>query len=173
MSSQKQIARKIRNAQGQSHGVEIGERVYVYKKLKRKKCHKVLYNLAAPFIRIVSTLIEATSIHIGALIQGKTDFEFDKLFEKFDAESLAELIESFPFDQYWTLACNILDDVEIDGLQYGALENHEFFDDKPLEMLKAILKGIEVNYPFLGDMIKSGDSGSNDSSQRSRATKKK
>ncbi|MCK4960789.1 MAG: hypothetical protein KAT00_15355 [Planctomycetes bacterium] len=183
MNQQRQLADKMRAAQGQTpavgieYKVQTGEdengkpvfetqiRSYVFKKLKRKKCHQVLHSLVAPFIRVVSTLIETVAVPIGALIKGEADFDFDKAFKegKFNTESLAGLVESMPFEQYWALAQNILNGVEVDKIQLGNLDDHEFFDDKPLEMVKAILKGVEVNYPFLKDMMKSKGSGSKDS----------
>lgn len=170
------MAKQIREAQGQSHAVQVGEHSYVFKKLKRKRCHQVLHGLVAPFIRIVSTLIESVeALNLGALIRGEEDFDFDAIFKEgaFNTDNLAKLIDALPFDVYWELACNILDEVEIDGVQQGSLEDHEFFDDKPLEMAKAILKGIEVNYPFLGGLIKSKNDGSNDSSPTSQEATKK
>jgi hypothetical protein len=185
---QRQLAEKMRAAQGQTapvgieYKVQTGEdedgrpifetrvRAYVFKKLKRKKCHQVLHSLVAPFIRVVSTLIETVAIPIGSLIKGEADFDFDKAFKdgNFNTESLAGLVESMPFDQYWALAQNILNGVEVDKTNLGNLDDHEFFDDKPLEMLKAILKGIEVNYPFLKDAMKKKGSGSKDSPPESQ-----
>jgi len=167
MSQQRKLAREIRAAQGQSPAVDIDGKQYVFRKLKRKKCHEVLYNLVAPFIRIVATLIESVALPIGELIRGETEFDFSKMFksEKFNTDTLATLLDSLPFEQYWTLACNILNDVEINGTQMGVLDDNDYYDDKPLEMLKAILKGIEVNYPFLKALVRKKEHGSNGSSR--------
>lgn len=170
--SQRELARKMREAQGQTPAVEINGRQYVFRKLKRKKCHQVLYNLVAPFIRIVAALIETVAIPIGKLTSGEFDVEALLKSDKLNTDTLASVLESLPFDDFWALACNILDSVEIDGIQYGKLDDHEFFDDKPFEMLKAMLKGIEVNYPFLGDLIKKKENGKDDSSQTNQAQMK-
>jgi hypothetical protein len=162
------MAQKIREAQGQSPTVEVDGRNYVYKKLKRRKCHQVLYNLVAPFIRIVSTFIQEIAVPISDIVQGK--FNADKMAEGLTKEfsvntsAIANLISGLPFEEYWALAQNILNGVEIDGVQYGNLDDHDFYDDKPLHLVKAILKGIEVNYPFLKDMIKKKADGSTASS---------
>lgn len=175
MSEQSRMAAKIRAKQGQSQPVEIGEHQYVYKLLKRKKCQKVLYNLVTPFIKIVSTVIETVHVPIGdlitALIKGEEDFDFEAYFKEmfkdkssFNMDSIAKLFETLPFEKYWELACSILDDVEIDGTQYGKLDNHDFFDTRPLDLVKAISQGITVNYPFLIGFVKKKGDGSDDSS---------
>jgi hypothetical protein len=82
-----------------------------------------------------------------------------------NTDTLVGLLEAMPFEKYWELAENILNDVEIDGVQFGKLEDHDYYDDKPIHMAKAIFKGIQVNYPFLSDMMKKKESGSKDSSQ--------
>jgi len=170
MSKQRQIARNIREAQGQSHAVEVDGRIYVYKKLKRKKCHQVLYSLVTPFLRAVSAVVQTISIPVEDLKSGKLNVEdWSKSLGNsitVTTDSLADLMQSFPFEDYWKLACMIFDEVEIDGVQYNDLESHEFFDDKPLHMAKAILQGVKVNYPFLKDLVKKKGDGSKDSSPK-------
>jgi hypothetical protein len=170
------MAQKIREAQGQSPAIEVDGRSYVYKKLKRKKCHQVLYGLVAPFIKIVSTFIQDVAIPLGSITSGEFDpgkWASDTTKGlSINTDTIVKLVESLPFDEYWALAQNILNGVEIDGVQYGNLDDHEFYDDKPLHLVKAIFTGIQVNYPFLKDMIKKKESGSTDSSEGPAAPKK-
>ena len=169
MNKQRQMADKMRAAQGQASAIEVDEHKYVYKKLERKKCHQVLYNLVAPFVKIISTFIEGMAIPAGKIISG--DFDAGEWAAKatkdlsLSTDTLVELLEALPFEKYWELAQNLLDDVEIDGVQFGKLDDHGYYDDKPIHMAKAIFNGIRVNYPFLSDMIKKKDDGSKDSSQ--------
>jgi hypothetical protein len=161
----------MREAQGQSHSVEVDEHIYVYKKLKRRKCHQVLHSLVEPFIKIVSAFIGNISISVNQIISG--GFDAKQLVQNLDIEVITDLMKGLPFDTYWTLAQNILDEVEVNGVQLGKLDDHEFYDDKPLHMVKAIWKGIEVNYPFLKDMIRKKGDGSTDSpKENSEPTKK-
>jgi hypothetical protein len=171
MNQQRQMADKMRAAQDQSHAVEVDGHLYVYKKLKRRRCHQVMHSLVAPFIQIVSTFMTQIMVPVGEIATGK--FDPSKLAQgmtkdlTLNTDALLDLVKALPFEDYWALAQNILDDVEVDGVQLGKLDQHEYYDDKHLEMVKAILHGVGVNYPFLKDLIKKKDAGSADLSPES------
>ncbi len=164
-NKQAELAEKIRAIQGQSPPVEVAGKQYIFKKLKRRDCQETLYNLIKPLINIVSTVLKKTDLQVGDL--GNP--------EKFDAlnniELIGEIFGSIPYDHLHQLAKNLLKDVIInnsiapDDFEKPDADEPGYYDDKQFELLQALMKAIQVNYPFLGGLIKKKDEAKEDSNQ--------
>lgn len=137
----------MRAIQGQAPPIEVAGKQYVFRKLKRKECHRVLYNLVQPFITIVSTLMQAIDL--------KDLRNLDSLdFGKIDISVIGQVFDALPFDRFWELACSMLNGVVVDGKPIEDLDESEYYDDKQIELIQAIFTSIKVNYPFLTGWIK-------------------
>lgn len=166
-----ELAEKIRAIQGQSPPVEVAGKMYVFTKLRRRDCQETLYNLIKPLIRIVSSVIEQSDFKVGDLGDP----------EKFDLTKnvglVAEIIDLVPYDQLHQIAKKILKDVIIDNvIAPDDFENPDvaepgYYDDKQMELLQAIMKGIQVNYPFLGGLIMKKGKTKEDSDQSKETMK--
>jgi hypothetical protein len=161
--SRRKLQRDLRAVQGQSEAIEVCGKEYSYCKLTRRRAQVTLKSLVGPFVRAASSAIGAISggATLSELLSGTVDIDLDKV----DIVKAAEALEAMSDDEYWRLACRILDNVEIDGNQLGRLDDHGYYDDKHWEFVLAILIGVQVNYPFVGAMTAPKDDGQDDSNQ--------
>lgn len=154
------LTHDLRAAQGQSDPHEVAGKVYVFRKLKGKNNHGTLKRLVGPFVRAVESTMQAVSMPLSEILSGEVEIDLSEI----DLAKAVEALDALSEDEYWLLAQRILDGVEIDGVAYGKLDNHTYFDDKHLEIVQAIFKGIQVSYPFVSAMTPAKESGSTDSS---------
>jgi hypothetical protein len=155
------LADELRAHQGQTPTIEVVGKQYSFRKLKRKKCQKVLYSLVVPFLRTALKITGMEEFTLDKLLQGKIAIKLDP--GKVTMTTVLEVIEALLFDDLWALASAVLGDVQIDGRQYGELDDHEYYDDKQSEMLVALVTGLRVNYPHIAVLMQpasgDGDSG--------------
>lgn len=151
---------EIRRVQGLSEPTNItGDdktvRVYMFKKLRRREIHRVQYQLISPVLRLIQGVIETMQsaqgegkkFSLGDLEKGDIDFQ------NFDVSPFAKLIDEIGFDRYWEIATAVLDNVVVDNRALGPLEDSEYYDDKPIEMLRAIAAGVSINFPFVRGVL--------------------
>lgn len=154
------LKEELHSIQGQSPGVEVAGKTYIYKLLKREKCQRTLYGLIPPFLDMVKVIMgsgvlplkEIFKPIIEAAVAGRSipeipNFEFD--FTKIDLGAISNAFRSMPFDEFWGLAQALLDKVNIDGEAYGKLKDHDYYDRRQKELIQAMLMGLRVNYPHL------------------------
>ena len=170
-----QLAAEIRAIQGQSEPIEVAGKLYVFKKLTRRDCQETLYNLVKPLIKTVSTVIEGVDLEIEDLTN------IDKIAKAVmdNVGLVGEIFDAIPYDNIHRLAQKLLKDVIIDSaIVPDDFENPDadepgYYDDKQLELLQAMIKAVQVNYPFLGGLMKRKGDTKKDSSQSKETTKTK
>lgn len=154
------LKKELHSIQGQSPGVEVAGKTYIFKLLKREKCQRTLYGLIPPFLDMVNVIMgsgvlplkEIFEPIVKAALAGKSipdipDFDFD--FEKINLGAISNAFRSMPFDEFWGLAQALLDKVNIDGEAFGKLKDHDYYDRRQKELIQAMLMGLRVNYPHL------------------------
>lgn len=146
--------------QGQTPPVLVAGKPYVFRRLKRKDCQRVIYSLIPPFIDVVNVIMDSGAIPLQKLLTG--DVEFD--ISKFDLGAISKALRAMPFDEFWALAKALLSGVKIDKQSFGDLDDHDYYDDKQGELIQAMLMGLRVNYPHLAALINTA-SGGGDSTQ--------
>lgn len=155
------LTRDLRDLQGQSDPHQVAGKTYVFRKLKGKHNHGTLKRLVGPFVRAAETAMKVTAgMSLRKIMSGDAEVDLSGI----DLSKAVEALEVLSEDEYWLLAQRMLGGVEIDGEAFGKLDDHGYFDDKHLEFVQAIFKGVQVNYPFVSAMTQTKESGSTDSS---------
>lgn len=166
------LAEEIRALQGQSDPIDVAGKTYVFKKLRRRDCQETLYDLVKPMIKVISTVIEKSGIEAGDL------HDMDKI-AKAVMENIAlvgDIFDAISYDKIHRIAQKILKDVIVnnsiapDDFENPDADEPGYYDDKQLELIQALIKGIKVNYPFIGSLIKKKGESKEDSDQKSKTT---
>ncbi len=168
------LADQMREAQGMLPPVEVAGKQYTFTKLRRRECQETLYNLVQPLIDSVSVVIESAGLSIADLS------DMDKISEAILANVglVAKIFKTISYNQIHELAKSLLRNVVIDGkIQPDDFEKPDsnepgYYDDKQIELIRAIFKAVQVNYPFLGSLIKNKENTKEDSDQSSDQTGK-
>lgn len=170
------LAEEMRAIQGQSPPMEVAGKQYIFTKLKRRDCQETLYDLVQPLIDIISTVIESADLNITDLKD--MDRVADAIMNNIGL--VAKIFKTISYDQIHRLAKKVLKDVIIDktvapdDFENPDSEEPGYYDDKQLELLQALIKGVQVNYPFLGNLIKKKEGtkhGSDQSKEKKTKTK--
>lgn len=168
------LAEQMRAMQGQLPPIEVAGKQYIFAKLKRRDCQETLFNLVQPLIDIISTVIESADLDLADLS------DMDKVADAImnNIGLVAKIFKSVSYDQIHGLAKKILKDVIIDNVfapddfEYPDKDEPGYYDDKQMELLLAIVKGIKVNYPFLINLMKKKENTKKDSNQSKEKTTK-
>lgn len=161
------LAEQMRAVQGQLPPIEVAGKQYIFTKLRRRDCQETLYDLIQPLIDIISTVIESAGLDLASLS------DMDKIAEAImgNVGLVAKIFKSISYDQIHNIAKKLLKDVVIDNeFAPDDFENPDaaepgYYDDKQLELLQAIMKAVQVNYPFLINLIKKKENTKKDSNQ--------
>jgi hypothetical protein len=173
VDKQARLEAEIRAIQGQFKPVEVSGKSYIFKRLKRRDCQETLYNLVKPLIKTISTVIEAVDVEFKDLTDAN---KISKAIMN-NVGLVGEIFDAIPYDNIHRLAQKLLKDVIIDNeIAPDDFENPDsdeigYYDDKQLELLQALMKAVQVNFPFLTDLMKKKGDSKSDSDQSTEKKK--
>jgi hypothetical protein len=153
MDQNQNVANMLRDKQGRTPVIEVkgsGGKVrsYSFRRLVRRELQETRFDLISPLMRCISKfkdeLISAGTTPAD-LLKGDIDIE---TILKMDISSLADVLDTVGFSRVWELARRLLNGAEIDGAIMLSIDEDDYFNDKPIEMVRAVILAAKLINPF-------------------------